>query len=402
MVFARLLSRGAPIVLAHAGTAAEQPGCYTLTAMTPPNIDSIEIRRYRLPLDPPFSAAWDPEPRHALESTVVRVRSSEHEGVGSGTSMAGFAGYEPLFLGRDPFDVERHAAVLDNLQFYEGRMWALEIALWDLMGQIEGVPLWRMLGGASGRVRVYASTGERLSRDERVASALRLRDEGFSAIKLRMFAERLADDLEVVRAVRDAVGPEMAIMVDANQGWRVPHDTSPSWGLGTALDVAKSLRELDVHWLEEPLHRHDYAGLAELRRRSGLAIAGGEGARELGELRQYIRHGSLDVYQPDVAWSTGIVGARQLASELRDAGAVYTPHTWGDGLLLLANLHVAAALSDGAYVEFPYDPPTWTPDRRDFLLSQPITADGDGYVSLPDRPGLGTDIDWDSLEALRL
>ena len=254
--------------------------------MTRHTIDSIEVQRYRLPLDPPFHAAWDPAPRRALESTVVRVRAGEHEGVGSGTSMAGFVGYESLFLGRNPFDIERHAAVLDNLQFYEGRMWALEVALWDLMGKIDGQPLWRMLGGESGRVRLYASTGERLSLDERVASALRLKGEGFSAIKLRMFAKRPAADVEIVRAVREAIGAEMAIMVDANHGWRVPRDTSPSWDLETALKVAKALREFDVAWLEEPLYRHDYTGLAELRRRSGLAIAGGEGARDLAELRQ--------------------------------------------------------------------------------------------------------------------
>ena len=81
---------------------------------------------------------------------------------------------------------------------------------------------------------------------------------------------------------------------------------------------------------------------------------------------------------------------------------MYTPHTWGDGLLLLANLHVAAALSDGAYVEFPYDPPTWTPERRDFLLPETVVADGEGYVSLSDRPGLGIDLDWAPLERLRI
>ena len=81
---------------------------------------------------------------------------------------------------------------------------------------------------------------------------------------------------------------------------------------------------------------------------------------------------------------------------------MYTPHTWGDGLLLLANLHVAAALSDGAYVEFPYDPPAWTPERRDFLLPEPVGTDGEGFALLPDRPGLGIELDWPSLERLRV
>ena len=369
--------------------------------MSRPTIDAIAIERYRLPLDPPFHAAWDPEPRRHHEVTLVRVSAGEHEGVGTGGSMAGFAGYEELFLGHDPFDVERHVEVLDNLQFYEGRCWALEIALWDLMGKIAGEPLWRMLGGSDPRVPVYASTGARVSRDERVASALRLQAEGYPAIKLRMFAERPEEDIAVARAVREALGDATALLVDANQGWRTPWDTSPTWSFETALAVAKELRDLDVYWLEEPLHRHDYEGLAELRRRSGMRIAGGEGAREFGELREYLRHGSLDVYQADVAWSTGVSRARRLASEVREAGATYTPHTWGDGLALLANLHVAAAAGAGPWVELPYDPPYWTPERRDFMLTSPIAADAEGVVTLPDRPGLGAEIDWARLEGLR-
>ena len=136
----------------------------------------------------------------------MRVRAGEFEGVGSGDAMLGLAGHEELFLGEDVFDIERHVAVLDNLQFHYGRMWPLEIALWDLAGKIRGEPLWRMLGGRTARVRVYASTGERVSADERAASAVRLRDAGFPAIKLRFHADDPVDDIAVVRAVRDAVG----------------------------------------------------------------------------------------------------------------------------------------------------------------------------------------------------
>ena len=124
--------------------------------------------------------------------------------------------------------------------------------------------------------------------------------------------------------------------------------------------------------------------------------------REFAELREYLRHGSLDVYQPDVVWSTGIWRARQLAQEVQAAGAVYSPHTWGDGLVLLANLHVVAAVSTAPFVEFPYDPPHWTPEHRDFILPEPILPDDDGYLTLSDSPGLGVEIDWQALEPLRI
>ncbi len=365
-------------------------------------ISSIEIRHYRLPLDPPFRAAWDPRPRASHTATLVRVRAGDYEGVGSGDAMLGFPGHEYLFLGQDPFAIERHVRLLDNLQFHYGRMWPLEVALWDLMGKITGQPLWRLLGGRSPSVRLYASAGERLQAEARAATAVQFRDQGFRALKLRFHAADPRDDIAVVRVVRDAVGDALEILVDANQGWQMPWDVAPAWDFKTALWVADALGELGVYWLEEPLPRHDYRGLAELRRRARVRIAGGEGNREFCELREYLRHGSLDVYQPDVVWSTGVLRGRQIAAEVQAAGALYSPHTWGDGLVLLANLHVSAAVSTAPFIEFPFDPPGWTPERRDFILPAPIRPDPDGCVTLPDAPGLGVTTDWDALERLRI
>jgi L-alanine-DL-glutamate epimerase-like enolase superfamily enzyme len=367
-----------------------------------PLIDSIEIHHYRLPLDPPFHASWDPKPRASHTSTLVRVRAGDLEGVGSGDAMLGFAGHEQLFIGQDPFAIERHVQLLDNLQFHYGRMWPLEVALWDLMGKISGQPLWKLLGGRSQRVRPYASTGERLPAEARAESARQLQAAGYPALKLRFHAPTPRQDLAIVQAVRQAIGPEMEILVDANQGWQMPWDTTAPWDFKTAVWMADALAELDVFWLEEPLPRHDYRGLAELRRRSRVRIAGGEGNREFNELREYLRRGSLDVYQADVVWSTGLLRGRQLAAEVQAAGAIYSPHTWGDGLVLLANLHLSAAASSAPFIEFPFDPPTWTPERRDFILPQPILPDADGFITLPDAPGLGVEIDWPALESLRI
>ena len=366
------------------------------------NIDAIEVRHYRIPLEPPFHASWDPRPRTSFSSTIVRVRAGEYEGIGSGDAMLGLAGNEELFLGEDVFDIERHVRVIDNLQFHYGRMWPLEIALWDLAGKMRGKPLWKTLGGSTPRVRVYASTGERVPADERAASAVRLRDEGFGAIKVRFHADDPAEDVAVVRAVRDAVGDAtFGILVDANQGWRMPWDTTPSWDCEVAMRVADQLAEMGVYWLEEPLDRHDYRGLARLRERSRVKVAGGEGNREFSEFGEYLAHGSLDVYQPDVAWSTGVLRATQLARRVAAAGAMYTPHTWGDGLVLLANLHVSAAVSNAPFVEYAFDPPNWTPKRRDFMLASPIVAQ-DGWVTLSDAPGLGVEIDWSGIEQFRV
>jgi len=364
-------------------------------------IDSIEIRHYRLPLEPPFHAAWDPNPRRSHTVTIVRVTSGEHEGVGSGDAMLGFAGHEGLFLGRDLFDFERHVQLLDNLQFMYGRCWPLEIALWDLAGKISGQPLWRLLGGRRQRVPLYASMGQRRPTAERAAAAKAIVERGFSALKLRFYADSVQENLEVAQAVRDAIGPQAVLLVDANQGWRMPWDTRTSWDLKTALYVADALAELDVYWLEEPLPRHDYRGMAALRQRARLRIAGGEGNRDFNEHLECLRHSSLDVYQADVAWSTGVLRAAQLARQVQADGAIYSPHTWGDGLVLLANLHVAAAVSSAPFFEFAWDPPEWDPARRDYILPAPLEPDADGTLLLPDAPGLGVTLDWAALERYR-
>lgn len=370
--------------------------------MTTITIDSIDIHHYRLPLNPPFHASWDPKPRTSFTSTIVQVRAGEFEGVGSGDAMLGFAGHEGLFLGEDPFAIERHVRLLDNLQFHYGRMWPLEIALWDLMGKISGQPLWKLLGGRRNSVKPYASTGSRQPAAKKAALAVELKNQGYQALKLRFHAADPRQDLAVAQAVRDAVGPLMKIMVDANQGWQMPWDASPTWDFKTALWMADALTEIDVYWLEEPLHRHDYRGLAQLRQRARCRIAGGEGNREFGESRQLLAHGSLDVYQQDVVWSTGILRGRQLAEQVEAAGCIYSPHTWGDGLVFLANLHLTAAVGNAPFLEFPIDPPAFTPAERDFILPTPFLPDNDGNLTLSNDAGLGVEIDWQSIEKYRI
>ena len=111
-------------------------------------IAAIEITRHRIPLDPPVPVSWDSRPRESFAINLVRVRTDQGlEGVAAGDSMGGFAEHADLFLGRDPRDIERHHAVLDNLCFHYGRWWPLDLALWDLRGKIEGEPVYRLLGG---------------------------------------------------------------------------------------------------------------------------------------------------------------------------------------------------------------------------------------------------------------
>jgi D-galactarolactone cycloisomerase len=362
-------------------------------------IAGIRLRRLRFPLDPPFRAAWDPQPRRGLEATLVYVDTDEGlTGIGSGDTMDGFERYTHLFVGEDPLDVDRHVRVLETITFHAARYWPLEAALWDLAGKAEGVPAARLLGGVADRLPVYASTGERQESAARAESALALRAEGFRALKLRIDKERLEDGIAAVRAVREAVGDGMEILVDLNQGWRMPGDVAPLLGYEEVREAAAQLRELDVLWLEEPLAGHDVAGLARLRAESGVRLAGGEMTRTPAELDAYRVAGALDVYQPDAVLAVGLVRARELAERVLADGLWFTPHTWTNGIGLLANLHVAAGVGGGPFLELPYDPPGWTPERRDFMLAEPVRPDADGFLAVPDRPGLGVELNEDAVE----
>ena len=356
-------------------------------------IERVRLERRSIELDPPFNAAWDPEPRRSFEATLVLVETDEGlTGIGSGDTMDGFERYEHLFVGQDPLAVERHVAVLETITFHAGRYWPLEAALWDLAGKAAGKTAAELLGRQLDRVAAYASTGEQRSPAERAESARSLRDEGFKALKLRIDRTKLDEGLAAVEAVREAVGNSMEIMVDLNQGWRMPGDIEPALDLATVASTAARLRELDVFWLEEPLPREDVKGYASLRQDSGLRIAGGEMARTTRELEAFEAADALDVYQPDAVLSVGLLRERELAERVTARGHFFTPHTWTNGIGLLANLHLMAGVGGGPYFEFPYDPPGWTPERRDFMLAEPVRVDSDGFVAVPDRPGLGFEL----------
>ncbi|WOF72974.1 mandelate racemase/muconate lactonizing enzyme family protein [Parvibaculaceae bacterium PLY_AMNH_Bact1] len=368
-------------------------------------IDRIAISHHRVQLTPPFRAAWDGRARHHFDATIVRVFDTDGRmGIGSGDLMLGFEVHESLFEGRDPLDLTRHNKVLTNIDFHYGRCWPLDIALWDLAGQINQEPIWRLLGGSDPQVPVYASSGALHGPEELADLAQAFLDQGFPAMKIR-FRSRASggwrEDMKGLEAVRARVGDKLTLMVDCNQGWQMPWDTEPSWTFEEALPVARELERLDVFWMEEPLHRADLDGHRRLRDMTSVKIAGGEMTRELSSLLDMVDGGAFDIVQPDAALVGGITGLAKFGRKLRGTNTIFTPHTWTNGLGMMANFHLMAGIGGAPFVEFPYDPPTWGPDRRDYMLSHLITQK-DGVVTLSDEAGLGISLDEERLAATRL
>jgi L-alanine-DL-glutamate epimerase-like enolase superfamily enzyme len=355
-------------------------------------ITAIRLDRMRLPLDPPFYAAWDPAPRRHFDATLVRVETDEGvTGYGSGDTMDGFEPFEPLFTGRDPLAIADHVRTIETIGFHAGRYWPLEAALWDILGQVTGQPASVLLGGATRRLPAYASFGEARTPPARAEAALAAKAAGFRAMKIRIDRTNIGSSLAAFRATRDAVGDDIALMADLNQWWRMPGDITPALDLTAVRRVAAELAELGVLWLEEPLPAGDLDGMRALR--AQIRVAGGEMARTPAELLAALDAGALDVLQPDVVLSVGLLRARTIGELALLRHRWFTPHTWTNGLGLLANLHVVAGVGGGPYVEFPYDPPGWTPERRDFFLAEPLRTDPEGFLAVPDAPGLGAQID---------
>ena len=361
-------------------------------------ITSIRLDRMRLALDPPFDAAWDPQPRRYFDATLVRVTTDAGiTGYGSGDTMDGFGAFADLFLGTDPLQIANQVRMLETVSFHAGRYWPLEAALWDIIGKACGQPVAVLFGGACDRLPAYASFGELRDPAGRADAVLAARQAGFRAVKIRIGRHDVSGGLADVRAARQAAGDELKIMVDLNQWWRMAGDISPALDVAAVRRLAAELTELDVTWLEEPLPAADLAGMRLLREQCGIRVAGGEMARGVPELLDALAADALDVLQPDVVLAVGMLRARTVAELALQQGRWFTPHTWTNGLGLLANLHVAAGVGGGPYLEFPYDPPGWTEQRRDFFLAEPVRIDADGCVRVPESAGLGAQIDEDAV-----
>ncbi len=361
-------------------------------------ITSISTERLQIDLDPPFLAAWDPDPRREFEATIVRIQTDEDlVGIGSGDTMDGFERFERLFIGQDPLALARHARALETISFHAGRYWPLEAALWDLAGRALGQPVAALLGGSADRLPAYASWGELRSPEQRAEDARGLVHDGFRAVKMRIARERIDEGVSVVAAVREAVSRQLEIIVDLNQWWRMPGDIDPGLDLASAARLIERLAEYEVLWVEEPLAGDDLAGMHQLRERTGVRVGGGEMARSFGELHRALESDALDVYQPDAVLAVGISGARTIAELALRANRWFTPHTWTNGIGLLANLHLCAGVGGGPYLEYPYDPPGWTPQRRDFMLAEPVAVDSQGMLRVPEAPGLGFELDEEAI-----
>ncbi|MEM2876093.1 MAG: mandelate racemase/muconate lactonizing enzyme family protein, partial [Candidatus Bathyarchaeia archaeon] len=309
---------------------------------------------------------------------------------------------ESALIGEDPAYVERFWEIsMRGRGVVLGResCGGLEIALWDIVGKAANKPVYKILGAYRDKVMAYAATTQLHSPEEHAREAVEFRESGIKAIKLRLHRPKPEDDLEVVRSVRDAVGGDMTILVDANQNNPAVHYNF--WSRKTALKVARELEKMDVYWLEEPLPRTDLEGLAELSAAVDINIAGGEHATNVYEFRDALFMGAYDIVQPDVILGNiGITGIRKVSVIADSVGKLIVPHVCGSGssgLFLAATLQALGTVSNCPFIEYPLEPPALTPETLHAILKERILIDKDGFVEIPQKPGIGVELDEETI-----
>ena len=376
-------------------------------------ISSIETFLLEAAIEPGFG--WSQGWKDRRDVGLVKLTSDDGV-VGWGEGLSGpsarlvHEGFAPLLLGADP--IQRNGLWQRMFQtLYNGNdavgiggsaISAVDIALWDIAGKASGLPVSALLGGrVRERIAVYA-TGLYYS-EEGVAAASnrgpfpqRLLDEarmyvelGFAGMKTKVGGFPLAEDVRRVAAIREAIGPDVFLMVDANQAYNAT----------TAMRIGRELVALDIFWFEEPVNARDVEGYLQVKRALPMAIAGGENLRTRYEFKDYIGRRAVDIVQPDVMNVGGITEMHRVASMANAFGILCNPHVWGSPVMIAASLHVAAAVPEcpPARVPRPYQQePVMEFDRTPSPIregiAEPFEQTG-GFLDVPTGPGLGVEID---------
>ncbi len=319
-------------------------------------------------------------------------------------------GLTELALGQDP---TQPVALWDRLYTFSamtGRrgagicaIGAIDMAVWDIFGKATGRPVWQLLGGArQDSITPYASllpSGHTLSeyKQSLLAKARWARDYGFTAAKMEIcingpYSHNLIQEgdeaiVEIVAACRETLGPEMTMMVDVAYAWSNWKD---------ALRTIRRLEQFDVYFVETPLRSDDLDGYARLADSTSVQIAAGEWLNGRFEFLDLMDRGHVDVAQPDVGRVGGLTEAMRVVGLALDRGKTIVPHCWKTGIGVAATAHLAAASSNCRFIEF-LPPSVADSALRRELVSEELQIE-DGKVALPQKPGLGIELNPEAMQ----
>ncbi|WDZ80511.1 mandelate racemase/muconate lactonizing enzyme family protein (plasmid) [Ensifer adhaerens] len=316
------------------------------------------------------------------------------------------AAYAPWLIGQDPRQTERLWAILYNALRDQGQrglavtaLSGIDIALWDIKGKHYGASVSMLLGGRwRDSVRAYATGSFKRDGVDRVSdNAMEMaerRAQGFHACKIKI-GFGVDEDLRVIRAVREAIGDDMRLMIDANHGYTVPE----------AIRLGKAAADCDIDWFEEPVVPEQLSAYREVRAGQPIPVAGGETWHSRYGMWPAIEGRAVDILQPDLCGCGGFSEMAKIASLATLHGVRIVPHVWGTGVHLAAALQFMAAMTPDPVRVNPIEPimefdRTENPFRQ-AVLKTPIEA-VNGVVAIPDAPGLGIEINRDALAQFKM
>lgn len=333
------------------------------------------------------------------------VETAPHVGVAAVNApvsgIEAFDGLRALVVGEDPFDVERLWDKVYRGSIYYGRrgvaiqvLSGFDIACHDIMGKAIGRPIYKLLGGAyRDRVRAYASTLFRPTPDAMKRACDHYLARGFTAIKFGwgIFGQDRRRDIELIRAARATIGPDVALMIDP--GWMVRRSVQD------AVALLRDLEPFDLFWLEDFLHPECYEGYAAVKA-AGVRtrLAAGEQEATAWGFHDLLHRGKVDVVQPDLSRCGGLSQIRKIIWEAERVGADVCPHAWLTDLLSAASLHVNACLPRSLFLEYNV---STTPMLHE-IIPQPLRMDADGWMPVPQGPGLGVEVDEKAIARFRV
>lgn len=314
--------------------------------------------------------------------------------------------FTPLLIGKNPLDTETLWFEMYNRSRDFGRKGAvmaaisgIDIALWDIAGQFYNQPITQLLGGAfRDKVQPYATGFYRIQgqgEQARLAEeAIMHHDSDFTQMKVKL-GFGVKDDIAVMEAICKAIqGRDITLMVDSNH----------AYGQHEALSLGYAMADMNLRWYEEPVVPEDIAGYAHLRSKLPMAIAGGENEHSLYGFKALFEAGAVDIAQPDIGSCGGFTAARHITTLAQAFGVEVNPHIWGSAVAQAASLQWLAALPHAHHSLFARQPVmeydrSSHPFRRD-LTQDPIEM-RDGFVAIPNKPGLGISVRHDTIKAFK-
>ncbi len=329
-----------------------------------------------------------------VDSNPLAVKGAI-EGPMSHTTATGLA---QVVIGEDPFETEKLWYKMYRANMYGGRrgvglhaMSGIDLALWDIKGKALGLPVWKLLGGGFERsIRCYASTLFGSSPKQTGELARRLHQQGFTAVKFGWdpMGQDEQTDIALVQEARKGLGDGADLLIDAGCVWDAK----------TAIQRARAFAQSNIFWLEEPLRPDDYIGYRKLTESTEVRIAAGEEESNRLSFLDLMDRGGIDVVQVDLTRCGGFTEAMKIAALAWDRGLPVANHGFTTYINVAAALHWLASIPNALICEFVAEEET---TLREFITRQKLRA-CDGYLKVPEEPGLGVDLDEEAIQKFRV